>query len=71
MNKKIKKLEENEINVICKKFGELSCSDKCPLYRVEKNRMRLCMNIGNKNYKFNAKELNKLNEEIIINLINE
>lgn len=68
MKKKIKDLSEKQVSAICNRYGLYACSDKCPLHRVENNRMRLCMNIGEcedyEDYKFTKKELEALEQEI-------
>lgn len=62
MKKKFKDLTNKEIDAIC--FKMIECSDNCPLYRVEKGRLRLCIAIEKENYKYTSTELEKLEEEI-------
>lgn len=63
MKKKIKDLTSAEIDKVCKCYGGIYCSDRCPLYRISSRGKRVC-NLIHNNYKLSQKEKERLEQEI-------
>jgi hypothetical protein len=63
MIKKIKDLDQYDVEEICQYYGKGNCTDKCPLYRISKTRRRLCFIIVNKT-RCNAKEKERMEKEV-------